>query len=115
MPNCLFINANDKTITQATYEVSGGLQKLIDGFIEVAYTWPNGDVLFVDEEGLYRKVNGFRFRLRPDQPLAGSGVIVGKEREGAAYPGGYTTLDPTISIAALTPMVIFLNDWRRGI
>lgn len=115
MPKCLFIDAFNKTITETTYDQLGGLQKLIDGHIEVAFQWPNGDVLYVDEEGLYRKAHGFRFARRPDQPLAGSGVIVGKEREGAAYPGGYTTLDPTISIKALTPLVIFLNDWRSGI
>lgn len=115
MPKCLFINANDKTITECTYEVSGGLKNLIDGYIEIAYTWPNGDVLFVDEEGLYRKVNGFRFQPRPDQPLAGSGVIVGREVEGAHHPGGYTTLHPMIKIEDVRRMVAFLDDWRRGI
>lgn len=114
MPKCLFIDANNKAIIERTYDQLGGLQHLINGHIEVAYQWPNGDVLYVDEEGLYRKSNGFSFSLRPDQPLAGGGVIVGKEREGAAYPGGYTTLDPRITVTELSAMVRFLDDWRRG-
>jgi hypothetical protein len=115
MPKCILINANNQTITETTYEVSSGLQKLIDGHIEVAFQWQNGDVLYVDEEGLYRKVNGFSFRLRRDQPMAGSGVIVGAEREGPHYDGGYTTLDPKMTIALLTPMVRFLQNWRMGV
>lgn len=115
MPKCLFIDAFNKTITETTYEQLGGLQKLIDGHIEVAFQWPDGDVLYVDEEGLYRKVHGFRFQPRPDQPLAGSGVIVGREVEGAHHPGGYTTLHPKIKIEDVQRMVTFLDDWRRGI
>lgn len=45
--------------------------------------WPNGDTLYVDDEGLLK--SGMRlFQIgRPDgQPLAGNGLILGSDNQG---------------------------------
>lgn len=52
------------------------LQKLVGGFIESVYL-PNGDILFVDEDG-HRHDTGHWFRLDGLQPMLGNGVIVGR-------------------------------------
>jgi hypothetical protein len=95
------------------------LQRLIGGYIETAYTWGSGDVLFVDEEGM-RKPQRYFFRLRRrgDQPLAGNGVVVGPERYGddGEYLG---TDDVTLDLACLREAVTFLtrdqaDAWAKG-
>ena len=47
------------------------------------YVWPNGDTLYVDDEGLLKpgmRLFGIR---RPDgQPLAGNGLIIGSDKRG---------------------------------
>jgi hypothetical protein len=111
----LFIDAAKREILEVEYEQSkvddGGpgksLQDHIGGYIETAYAWENGDVLFVDEEGLFKpQQHFFRIGERPDQPLAGNGIVVGAERydgEGE-YLG---TNDPTITPEALRATVEF--------
>jgi hypothetical protein len=96
------------------------LQGLIGGHIEVACAWQNGDVLYVDEEGLFKPQAGF-FRIAPrrdGQPLAGNGVLVGKE-QAAKNADGYITLPPTITLDALRSQVQFLSyeqtqAWAKG-
>lgn len=60
------------------------LQACVGGYIETAHVLPNGDYLFVDEDGLFKKYeNGFRMAGARDPFLVGSGVIVGgPDREG---------------------------------
>jgi hypothetical protein len=115
MPRALFIDVQERTIERVGIRhgsaAVGDLRDLIGGYIEGAYHWPNGDVLFVDEEGLLKPWRGgFLFALRADeQPLAGNGVVVGREIEGRGYVGGYTTLAPTITVAELRRLVLFLD------
>ena len=42
--------------------------------------WPNGDVLYVDDEGLLKR--GMRLFLMDGQHLAGNGLILGSDNEG---------------------------------
>jgi hypothetical protein len=118
MPRAWFIDATKRTISAV--EVAHGsamlvdMRRLIGGYIDIAHVWPGGDVLYVDDEGLLKAPTvGFRFALRlDDQPLAGSGVVVGREIEGGAaahHPGGYTTADPRIILAQLVPLVTFVR------
>jgi len=53
--------------------------------MDTAFAWRNGDVLWVDDEGLLKPRNRcFKINVRTDrQPLAGNGLIVGCTREGA--------------------------------
>lgn len=61
------------------------LQRLVGGNIEFAHEFPNGDVLFVDEEGLLKNPKHF-FDVDAHQHFAGNGVIVGPEIEGEPTP-----------------------------
>jgi hypothetical protein len=118
MPRAWFIDATKRTISEV--EVAHGsamlidARKLIGGYIDIAHVWPSGDVLYVDDEGLLKSPTvGFRFALRlDDAPLAGNGIVVGREIEGgsaAHHPGGYTTADPRIMLAQLVPLVRFVR------
>lgn len=104
------IDATACTVSAVTFETLADMHKLIGGYVEGAYQWPNGDVLFVDEEGLLKPDRHF-FSIpeRRDQSLAGNGLMVGREEEGEQFPGGYTTHPPTMSLADLTRRVTFLG------
>jgi Domain of unknown function (DUF3846) len=115
MPRAWFIDAAACTIEAV--EIAHGtpgladMHKLVEGYIEIAHHWPNGDVLYVDEEGRLKgpKV-GFRLALQADdQALAGNGLVVGREVETELRPGGYTTGDPGISIEELARLVLFVR------
>jgi hypothetical protein len=101
MPKVLFINATARTIeAKEIADGPAGIQKLLGGYVEVAVSWRNGDTLYVDEEGML-KPQAYFFgvpSLRPDQPFAGNGVLVGREIEGKQYPNGYTTRDPVMTV-----------------
>ena len=110
MPKCLWIDASNGVVIEKTFAGLTDLQRLVGGSIELAYHWPNGDVLFVNEEGLVLGFDrGFNFSRRSDQWLAGNGVVVGREVEGPEYPNGYTNLDPKLTVQDLRGMV----DFRR--
>jgi hypothetical protein len=114
------IDSAAQTITEIEYSGLAALQSLIGGYIEVAWTWQNGDVVYVDEEGLLKPQSAF-FRLAPrrdGQPLAGNGVLVGRE-QAAKNADGYITLPPTTSLDALRSQVQFLSyeqvqAWAKG-
>ena len=65
-------------------------------------------MLFVDDDGLFKPKDGF-FRIAGvEQPLAGNGVLVGRELydEKGEYLG---TAPPATTLAELTAMVRFLG------
>jgi len=53
-----------------------------EGWLEVAFMMPTGDVMYVDEDGLQRSQHFFRLEGIDNQPLpyAGNGLVVGAER-----------------------------------
>ena len=109
--HALFINAPYRTVLEVEIDSLDDMQKLIGGYIEAAYQWENGDVLYVDEEGLL-KVQDYFFALpeeRPDQPFAGNGVLVGREEEGPQFAGGYTTHPPAITADELKAKIVWLS------
>jgi Domain of unknown function (DUF3846) len=111
MAKAYWIDSKSKTITEVEYNSLDDMHRYIGGHIEVAHAHPNGDVLYVDEEGLLKDPkNWFLYAYRSDQPLAGNGLYVGREVEGEQYPNGYTTLAPTTSIEQLRGMVMFVID-----
>jgi len=96
------------------------LRDIVDGWISVAYTWNDKDVLYVDDEGLMKgREHYFRLFDRTDgQPLAGNGVILGEEvidEEGDFV----NYLDTRLTIEFLSSRVQFLTKqqaiaWFKG-
>lgn len=86
------------------------LQKAVGGYLEAAYAWPTGDVLFVDEDGdRHAARTGFDFLprfIRSERRLRGSGVVVGREVEGSET---WANLSPVITAEELAKIVRF---WR---
>src|ERR1700761_9633483 len=102
------INVKERTITQVTFESLADMQKLIGGFIECAYRWPSGDVLYVDEEGLFKDNEFFGLAERYDQLLAGNGLMVGPEID-VNNAEGFTNAPPVMPIEQLIKRVIFMG------
>lgn len=78
----IWIRSDKQTVEEVEYGGLDDLKRMVGGYIELGFHWPNGDVLYVDEEGSVRPdATGFIFRLpeRPDQWLFGNSVIVGRE------------------------------------
>lgn len=74
----VFIDAKNRTVTdviienslKAIYEILGV------NYIEAATYLPNGDCIYVDEEGMLKDVE-YAFTFNDSIPLAGNGLIVG--------------------------------------
>jgi hypothetical protein len=98
------INTEKCRIEPIEYTGLHGMQALVGGYIETAFQWENGDTLYVDEEGLFRKGELVFFTLdrRQDQPFAGNGLLVGAEDDEG------NTAPPKITIEELTAAVGFL-------
>lgn len=104
----LWINSEKQEITVVDYAGLTDLQRMVGGYIEVGMSWPNGDVLFVDEEGLLKpKAHWFMIEGNR-QPLGGNGIVVGREDYDKATDKE-TQLDVATTVEQLTPQVRFLT------
>lgn len=110
----LWIESAAGEVREVEYQGLDDLKRMIGGWIEVAKVWDNGDVLYVDEEGLLKATAHF-FRLDGiEQPLGGNGVVVGRET------GDTTNTDPpTMTVEQLRGQVRFLSReqadaWSKG-
>jgi len=105
------IDATKKTVSQVEYDNVTDINRLIGcqtfclGFADHV----TGDTLYVDDEGLFHAKHFFLFAGRKDQPLAGNGLMVGREVEGDEYPNGYTTNPPTMTLKTLRKLILFSN------
>lgn len=117
----LLIDSAAREVRTVQYSNTKDLEKLIQAdMFTIAWTWPNGDVLFVDDEGLSKpQRHFFRLALRSDdQPLAGNGVVVGAEQYDD--DGNYTaTDDPAITAEELAQLITFMtreqaDAWAKG-
>ena len=115
MTKAIFIDAANREIKEVDLpegEIGfmNALRKLVDGWLETAWRWDAGDVLFVDEDGT-RKPQAHFFRLTPcgAYPLTGNGVIIGPEHydDQGEYLG---TDDTTLTVEQVRPLVTFLNS-----
>jgi hypothetical protein len=103
------IDAAAREVRAVEYAGLPDLQKMVGGYITTACGFVDGGCLFVDDEGLFKpQEHFFRISLRPDQPLAGNGVVVGRETydDDGEYIG---TNDPTMTLTELAAMVEFRN------
>ena len=75
------------------------MKAIVGGYIEAAGRFDNGDVLFVNEEGLFKKNQKFFnvSELSPS-PLAGVGFVLGHDEEGAGQDAGMSDLDLAMKV-----------------
>jgi hypothetical protein len=76
------IDAVNQMIFEVEVDGLKGLQKEVGGYIEMATSFPNGDVLFVDEEGLLKNPEYFFEIKGAYQPFGGNGIVVGTTNSG---------------------------------
>lgn len=93
------------------------MRNWLPGGICIAATFANGDVLYVDDEGLLKPAAvAFRVKRRPDgQPMMSNGILTGRDNPD---PRSTDTLPPTSTIAALAKEIEWLDvetalDWFR--
>ena len=81
----IWINSTRNSIIElqlSDEDVLSSLQKYVGGYITVAVDLPNGDTIYVDDEGLLKgNVDFFEHKLGY-QPYAGNGVIVNTTKSG---------------------------------
>jgi hypothetical protein len=73
----IWINAESRSMELVEYQGLADLQRMVGGYIEVAHRFGNGDILFVDEEGLGKDPKAWIIVIGAHQPFAGNGVITG--------------------------------------
>jgi hypothetical protein len=82
------------------------LQQAVGGYIELAVSFPNGDVLLVDEEGqLAHKQPApgwFAVKGARRGPFAGNAIVTGSDDEG-------NTVAAKITLADLSSLIVFLS------
>lgn len=89
----ILIDVVNKEIKAIEFSSTQDLHNLLGGYLECAYAWRNGDILYVDENGLQKDPqHWFLIHERADQLLAGNGVIVGREYndDGDTHPPFHT-------------------------
>ena len=82
MMKAIKIDVADQTVSMIEIEKDNleDLQKAVGGWITVAMTFPNQDVLYVDDEGLLKNPEKFQYWEGPNggsRLFAGNGIIVG--------------------------------------
>lgn len=87
--HAVFINAAECSVTNV--EIEPGLNeyyKLIGcDIVAIGMHFPNGDILFVDDNGLLKDPRNF-FKLSPHgTTFAGNGLIIGREVEDESDAG----------------------------
>jgi hypothetical protein len=110
MPIGYLIDSREKIVIEVVFDRLRDMQAVVGGRIQLAYDWPTGDTLYIDEDAMSRHPKHF-FALptcRPDQGFAGCGLVVGPEIMAESYPDGYTHLPPRMSREDLEALVYWV-------
>jgi hypothetical protein len=104
----LLINTDDKTITEVQVSEDNFLDDLYSliqcNMVEAPHYFPNDDVLYVDEEGLFNERDtGFSLTDRPRSAFVGFGIVLGSDGTG-----GDTDYNSTIE--DIKKSIVFLGD-----
>jgi hypothetical protein len=84
------------------------MQAAVGRKIELAVQLPNGDDVFVDEEGLFKQPKTGWFTVRgAHQPFAGNGLVVGHDGRG-------NTIAAKISLDELRRLIGWTEPLRIG-
>jgi hypothetical protein len=112
----IFIDAVNHTVEEIDlpYETEG--YRVINDKIgcrtmTLGYTFPNQDVLFVDDEGLMNHPENFIILEGYEQPLAGSGLILGTDEWGESIPAKTGLADIKTKIAFANAEAV--REWFR--
>lgn len=103
------IDSAQRTISELDYEYTGrnGIAKIAgygrSGFC-MGWRWPEGDVLYVDDEGLLKPQEYFfKVNARPDgQPYGGNGFVTGADSIEDTDP-------PSLSIGDVLAQITWLT------
>lgn len=108
----IFINSKEQSVheielsTNQEARMAEMYDRLECRMFEIGQYFNNGDVLFVDEEGLLTATNeSMFFSINNNQPLIGNGLILGDEVD--LDNGSYTINDHLTKIESLN--IKFLN------
>ena len=104
----ILIDPATKTVVEANRDTRfDALQDAVRGSIEIAHYFDNGDVLYVNGNGLLELEDALKgeteieraylFDLQAHQPFAGRGIIVGEEVDGV-HQDAKTTLEEVRSL-----------------
>ena len=108
MIKVLVINPRIRTITEAELpNVYPAAKDLIGGWLTIATAFPNGDTLYVDDEGLLKDGQSFFRVAGMDQPIAGTGVLTGREDDDGE--DGTDTADVRTTVEELAALVSWLD------
>lgn len=100
-----WINSEAMQVVSVPYSGLADLKRMVGGYIECAKHWPNGDVLYVDEEGMLKNY-AYGFEIEGGhQPFFGNGVLVGRELGHDTAD----TADPTVTLGELAQQIEFLH------
>lgn len=86
-----FIDAKRHAILKGSVSSLAGMQLAVGGNIELGMRLSDGNVLYVDEEGLLKQPNDFI--LVDGRPFAGSGLVVGPTDEDGNDTDAQGTLE----------------------
>jgi hypothetical protein len=116
------IDALNKKIVETDYEYSD-LGKILPGGLTIAAVFKNGEVLYVDDEGLMHKADrAFRIKKRRDgQPMMSDGMLTGRDESHMSPDGDLieVTSDPRMSAEELQEEIEFISveealQWFRS-
>ncbi len=111
----ILIDSAAREVREIEYTGYRDISAAVGGYIEVAWQGPGGDVLYVNEEGLLKPLPGwFNWPGRPDLPLNGNAILVGRE-----IGDSDRTEDPHMTVGDVRALVQFLSDdqvkaWARA-
>jgi hypothetical protein len=108
------IDAKARTITPFTYRSGADFTQYLPGGICIGQVFHNGDVLYVDDEGLLHPATvAFGIKARRDgQPMMSDGILTGPD-------DGDDTLPPRFSVTEFLDEIEWLEvdaalDWFRA-
>lgn len=88
-------------VTAVEYNDADDIRRMLKGDLELAHQYDNGDVVYVDDEGMF-KYHKFFIVPGAHQPFAGNGVVVGRE-----FPGTARTRPPRSTLRELQIAIRF--------
>lgn len=109
----IHINTRERRIEEFEHQLAESLAPYMgDDPICIGYRWQDtGDVLFVDDTGLFKAAQVFFTLHSFPRPLAGNAVIIGPDEHWVDDDGEYheTTLDATMTLEEVRDEVVWLT------